>query len=386
MAILTSSRYCRKHTYCLNIICSICLKNKEPAMVQKNIKYHISSLFMIASATVMCAVILVRQDLFKELFSYGAYYLVFALFLVWLFALFQYVQQHNSNFQNTIWAHKNGIIVSVLITSIIFTSVKPMFRVLSDETNLVAVSKSMVYEKRTDNVTMGKWYYDNFYPLNREIEKRPLMFPFFLNIIHTFIGYRPENVFILNFFVLLALLYMIYLAVKDISSEMWAIVAVIFVASQPIVSQCATSGGFDLFATVFLLMCLLILYTFLNQPSAATFQLLWVSLLMLTNTRYEGILPFLIIMGFLAALNYVKSEYFKGGSAIIYSLTPLLILPVVWQRFLVQKSVENPPDVPAFSWGHFINNNLSFLKSLVDFRFYLPYATLVNILGLAGLL
>lgn len=363
------------------------ISSKDPEkMSKKNIMHLIANLFMLATAIVMYALILVRHGWIKDLFSYGAYYLILAMFLFWLMTLTRFIQQNNPNIGKIIWSHKNGILISLVITLIIFISVQPVFRVLSDETNLVAVSKSMAYEKRTDNVTMGKWYYDNYYPLNREIEKRPLLFPFFTSILHILIGYRPENVFILNFIVLLALFILIYGVLKTILDELWAIVGVTFTASQPIVSQCATSGGFDLFAAVFLLICMIVLYAFLKRPSASMFQLMWVSLIMLANTRYEGVLPLLIIIGFLVALTYVKLDYFKGNSSIIYFSTPLLMLPVVWQRLLVPNSFENPPSVPPFSWVHFIDNNVIFLKNLVNFQFYLPYATLVNLVGLAGLM
>ena len=110
------------------------------------------------------------------------FYCMLALFACWAAAL---ARRLPPGFDGRAFLKEYGagLLFSLALTVFIFLSVKPQFRVLSDETNLLAVSKSMLFERRADNVTMGKWYYFNFQPLLRETEKRPYMFPFFTSLV-----------------------------------------------------------------------------------------------------------------------------------------------------------------------------------------------------------
>ena len=140
-------------------------------------------------------------------------------------------------------------------------------------------------------------------------------------------GYHAENVFVLNIFVLFLLLFLIYAQVKNyLGNNIWALSAVILVASQPVVVQSASSGGFDLLAALFLIISFSCLRWFLNAPDTARFQLLWVSLLMLSNVRYEGVMFFAIVLFFLLYFKYIKTRFFVNGATIVYPLTPLLLL------------------------------------------------------------
>jgi len=268
--------------------------------------------------------------------------------------------------------------------AVVFISIKPLFRVLSDETNLLAISKSMTYDKRTDNVTMGNYYYDNFYAINRETPKRPLLFPFLASLMHTFLGYRPINLFILNFLVLLALFSLTFVLMKKYLGNIWAYSSVFLLASQPIITQNATSGGFDLIASLFMVICFASLLWFLKNPDALRFQFLWISLLLLANARYENILCFFVVFGMLAIFKYVKMGYFKSKTSFVYFATPVLLLPILWQRLLIPNSYDT--DQVPFGFSYFIVNSAIFIKSLFDFKFFLPYATIVNLIGFLGLI
>ncbi|MCD6226598.1 MAG: hypothetical protein J7J93_02290 [Candidatus Aenigmarchaeota archaeon] len=234
----------------------------------------------------------------------------------------------------------------------------------------------MAFEKRTDNVTMGKWYYDNFWPINREAPIRPLLFPFLLSILHSFLGYRVENVFILNFIALFCLLSLVYIYIKKNRGNLWGFSAIMFIVSQPLVTITATSGGFDLFNTLFFIICIICLWHFLKNPSPIQFQLLWVNLLMYANIRYESIFLFLITLIYLFSFRYIKKEFFKGNRY-IYFLTPLIFLLGFWQFCLhrdIFKHVEYSPH-------YFIENNKTFFLSFLRWNFFYPFVTIINFIG-----
>lgn len=324
------------------------------------------------------------RGLMEALFSRGGYYLILFLFLLWIISIFACIFYYRFNPRSFVKRYGLGLMISLLLSVIVFVSVKPYFRVLSDETNLLADSKSMVYEKRIDNVTMGMWYYDNFYPLHRETPKRPLLFPFFIYILHTILGYRPENAFNVNFLVLFSLLSLIYIMVKNRLNDLWAISALVLVVAQPVVSQTATSGCFDFLSALFMVVCFMCLRWFLEEPSAIRFQLLWVSLLMSANIRHEGIVFFIITLGALALFKYIKIGFFKTNLSFVYFGTPLILLLTFWQRLLVKDPFEVRG--AAFTIKNFIGNNVIAFKTLFDYNFLLPYATIINFIGFLSLI
>jgi len=340
---------------------------------------------LVLLTTPLYIIAFLNRGLIKVYFSRGGYYLILALVLCWVIAILQCFCYYKPNVKSFIKKYALGLALSLIISIIVFISVEPMFRVLSDETNLLAVSKSMVYEKRTDNVTMGMRYYDNFYPINREAPKRPLLFPFFTNIMHTLVGYRAENAFVVNFLALWALLFLIYAQFKRyLGDTRWASAAVFLVASQPLVIQTATSAGFDLLSVLFLVISFVCLKMFLDKQDAASFQLMWVNLLMLANVRYEGVMFLAIIILLLACFRYIRYRYFTTGTNFVYFFTPLVLVLGYWQKFLIANQFETKD--AAFALKYLVKNSAVFLKNIFNFGFYLPYAAIINIIGLAALI
>lgn len=324
-------------------------------------------------------------------FSRGSYYLILTLSGFWVLGLLRALKEKTGDsppsrmgtVPSFFW---KPLLLCAALTTFIFVSSPPYFRVLSDETNLAAVSKSMTYEKTVDNVTMGKWYYENFYPLNREIPKRPLLFPFLVHLIHTLTGYRAENVFVLNFLLLFFLFWILWNTFSKISPLAGAL-AVIFTAAQPVIVQTATSGAFDLLFVLLAFLSLLSLYEYLERPSAAGLQWLVLNLLTLSHTRYEALLFFVLIPLFLAGFRRLRKEDLKP--VWFYLSIPLFLLPRLWQHLLVgpgKELFENDGGLAAFSVKNLLNHSVLFLNSLADFHFYFPYATLINLAGAASLL
>jgi len=330
-----------------------------------------------------------KPKLTEWLFSYTSYYIILVLIVSWVLALIYSFYTFRPDIRLFLKKYGRGILFSLLVAVIVFVSVPPFFRVLSDETSLAAVSKSMIYERRVDNVAMGVWSCGWFFPIARAMEKRPLVFPFFTHILHTISGYRAENAFVLNFMTLFFYLFIVYFLVKRRFGDIWGYSAVILVAAQPIVSQAATSGGFDLFSALFFLISFLCLRWFLKKPDADKLLLLCINMAVFSNIRYESIAVSGTIVLCLSLLGYMKSGYFKGWRSLVYLFMPLFMLPFFWQRWLIKPDIQFDNisnHGPAFSIGYLLNNNLAFFKTLIDFKFFLPYATLVNLIGIISVI
>ncbi len=341
----------------------------------------ITSLLIFGASLLLAAFTFFKKPLLDACYLNLSFYCILALFICWVAVTVNYLIKTGFKLPLFIKMYWHGLLFCLLMTGIIFVTAKPYFRVLCDETNLLAVSKSMLYEKKVDNSTMGEWYYNNYYSFSKEQEKRPFLFPFLTYTVHTLTGYRVENPFVVNFILLFSLLSMVFVVVGKRLNSVCAYCATLLVAAQPVIAQTAASAGFDLLMVVFIVAAFICLYSYLKNPNEDTFILLWVTLLMLANSRYDGLLFILVIIPLLLALKQIRMRFIN--SAIIY-ITPFLMLPVFWQRFCLHTNYENPPGVAVFSVLHLIKHSTLFLKTLYNFNYYYPYASLINILGILG--
>jgi hypothetical protein len=328
---------------------------------------------------------LVNQDVMRILFVHSSYYFISAIVIVWICFSANFLKVIEFNFFNFIREYWIGILAAFFLVMFVFLSVKPAFRVLSDEANLVAISKSMAFNKTVYNTTMGMWYYDIYWPINSEVPKRPLLFPFGVHILHVFLGYSHYNAFFFNGIVLFALFISVFIVAKKLKDNYFGIGMMFLVISQPIITLNATSAGFDLFSTLFLWIVFLSYYLFIKKPTNANFALLWVNLLFFSNIRYESFIFHIVLILILVGFRIVKKSHWQAYSK-LYLATPILYLPLIWQFILKPNSRGNPDGVDLFSVKHFFQNLIEFGKGVVDFRLFLPYATVYNLIVLSILI
>lgn len=319
------------------------------------------------------------REIMTWLYAHTSYYLVFALCIIWIFQLLRLLSKSNFSLAKFVKSYWLGSSLALILTITVFISVPVKLKIFNDETNLLAVSQSMLYQKQAYRISMGKYYYGNLHPVEVEIPNRPLLFPFATCLIHSVLGYHYQNVFILNFLVMFLFLTGTFVAVQKSTDTFSAIAAMFLILAQPLIPIYGTSGGYDLFSTFFFALALLVLYGFLKSPNSENFAFLWVSLLMFANIRYESCIFFLIIV--CASIKYQKLEYFKSH-AYIFSLTPILSLPFIWQRLLSVGTYENPQGVALFSIQSFLKHSIIFIENLMNLNFDLPYAGLLNLTAL----
>ncbi|MBN1622677.1 MAG: glycosyltransferase family 39 protein, partial [Endomicrobiales bacterium] len=342
------------------------------------------ALYLFNLASVIAFIFLLVYSLTSKkamynLFVYSSYYLISVILIIWVVQATLLIKTLNFSIKTFLRKYWSGLLISLILTVLVFISVGAKFKTLSDETNLLSVSMSMLNDKTCYNSTMGKYYYDNFNSINNEIEKRPLVFPYMVQIVHTLVGFRGQNAFVLNFIVMFLLLSGIYVAVRQFSDSASAVAALFFMLAYPVLTIFGTSGGFDLLNSAFFILILAAAYYLIKNPSSLAFSFLFASLLVFSNIRYESI-AFLVILPLLL-FKRVKWHYFKDYSYIFF-ITPLVSLLYLWQRLLKPDSYQNPENVPVFSIASFFKNIMIFFKSLVDFKYFLPYAGLLSIVSI----
>ena len=310
----------------------------------------------------------------RSWFSRTAYWFILSIFGVWIWTILQLLAEIRFKFRSFWQRHKGGVLGAVLLTILTVVSVKPEFRTLSDETNLLAVSKSMASNKTVYNVTMGKWYFDNFNGINFEVPKRPLGYPFLVHLVHLGLGYRPGNGFVLNAMVLFFLLLGVFVATRNVFDVKVGLAAMLLVLSQPVVSLSACSSGYDLLSLLFFYLSIGALAHYLKRPSAKSLAYLWMSLVVFAQVRYESFIFILLTIFFLLLIKRLHWSHLKTHSS-IYFATPLWAVMTIWQRVLSVGTYENPAGQGIFSLANCWRHLKDVLGAQTNIELYLPYAT-----------
>jgi hypothetical protein len=312
--------------------------------------------------------------------THSSYYIVLFSCVVWLVLTYLFFSSRRSALKEFFWKYYPGILSALVLTVSVFLSVKAEYKVLADETNLLCVSKGMLLDKTVQCAHMGKAYYDLFFPVDYILDKRPYLFPFLGSVLHTFLGYRPENFFILNALTLFGLLSLTYVVFRRILAPPVAFAAQLLILSQPIITISATSAGLELFTALYFFLCMVLVYFFMRAPEDKKLPYLWINLILFSHCRYESpIFAVMIIIG-LFALRSIKLSMLWPARW-LYTLTPLFYLPIVWQRLLKFEDHENPPDTKPFALSNLWEHVQDFVIGQVGTGFQYPYASLVNVVG-----
>jgi hypothetical protein len=313
-----------------------------------------------------------------------SYYLLAILLIAWVLVAVDIIKERQKTLKDGIGRHFQGLLFALFVTLVVSVSVETRFRVFSDETNYLAVSKAL-FERREAWMFLETMNIKGIIvPISTYLEKHPLFFPFLLQLLHALLGYHLFNPFVLNFMVLFGFLFLSYVIACQVLGKIWGYCVVILIVAQPIVSLTANSGQADLLNLLLIFANFGLLYSFLVNPSPVIFRFLWLTMLLSAHTRYESLIIFPITLIMLVLLKRVKWEYFQKPA--LFALTPLLLMPLFWQRILKIREQQLPGHsiLKSFGLDYFSQNNWSVFKSLGRFDFYLPFATLINILGIVS--
>lgn len=319
----------------------------------------------------------------KKCFIDFSYYLTLLLYVVYALALSRFLAGQHVDLKTFFSKYKLVLLFSLLICAVTFSSVKPQLVVSNDEQNLLLTSKNLFLDKKADISSSTLRINDRLVPVQREVAHRPCAFPFLTALIHALRGYKVENVFILNFIVL----FILFSIVGVVLHRKWglgtALSGILLVSAQPLVSLVATSGHYDLFFAVCVAILLLGLYFFLTQPSQLSFDFFLASLLLLALVRHEAFLHAGIVFGLLLVFRKLPFSYLSNS--FVFAFVPLLFLQDLWHFEWVRNlATTTYKDVDHFSIRHFLRQNGQFFSYLFRFDFYYPYASIINIVALAG--
>lgn len=337
-----------------------------------------------AALLVLLAVSVTNTATTQRLFVGTTYYFMLATVVCWV-VTYVHAARDLSREGAIAWLKDNhrGLIVAVIVTAIAGFAVEPALRVLSDEANLLGVSKNLFASKTATFTVSGKNYYGSYWDVDVAIDRRPTLFPFLVALLHTVCGYSYRNVFVFNLLVFAAFVFVAYRLAKSLAGETFGIVSALFVATHPITLISARSGGFDLLAACFGLLVVKSLLDHVRAPSPARVAVLWMNLCLFAEVRYETALFIPLVVLLLFVFRSITWQMLRPY-ALVYALTPAYLLPRIWQSLLRGNVPEQDPGTVTFSADNFVNNVSEYFAPLLSPAEAHVHSVVLIVLGLMG--
>ncbi len=213
------------------------------------------------------------------------------------------------------------------------------FKILADEIVLLGTSQNMHLGRDVGYGVRATDVRGPFDLLQSLLDKRPLLYPFLVSVLHDWTGYRSANAFWLNAGLGVAFLSLLHgLAVK-IGRHRWAgHFAVLFAGGIPLIAQQAAGGGFELLNLTLLTAWLWVGALYVEKPESVRQDAFVIIAVLLGCTRYESLL-YLIPTTLLVLFAWWRSGVIRITPASV--LAPVLLLPSLWLQHSFVANAEN---------------------------------------------
>jgi hypothetical protein len=341
----------------------------------------------VSAAVALGSVLSLRDaDSTQRYFVSTTYYLLLAAVLCWAGTYLHAARWERGAILDWMKDNWRGLLLAIAITIIAGFAVHPALRVLSDEANLVGTSKNLFASKTATFTISGKNYYESYWDVDVGNDRRPVLFPFLVSLVHALLGYSYQNAFLLNLAFLPVFLLTTYRLAKSLGGETLGIVAALLVAAHPITLLAVRSAGFDFLAACFGLLVIKSAYDFLHREQPAQLAILWLNLCLFAEIRYESVLFIAPVVCLLLMLHLITASTLRPY-AFVYALSPAFLLPRLWQSLLRGSIPEQDPGTIALSSSNFVANAAEYFRPLLSpGDAYPAHGTLVIGIGVVGVL
>ena len=279
--------------------------------------------------------------------------------------------------------------LAVLLGTVVLQVGEPhRLRVMYDEYTLLTTSLDMHRARSAATVSYalsdgrgGLQYLDPY------VEKRQLLFPFLLSLVHDVSGYRPANALVLNALVGIAFLGAAYWAGCVVGGTGVGVLGVLLAAGLPLAAQSATGGGYDLLSVTLVLLLFVQTVRYQRAPSGEDAELLVAIFILAAQVRDESMLLGLLVA---AAIGWgwwrtrrVTMSWYLALSPLLL-LTPLLINLVFLSTPAFFENVAHGVD--TFGAAYFRRNLVAACDYLYNWDGQMTNSPFLSWLGTAALL
>ncbi len=277
--------------------------------------------------------------------------------------------------------HRVGVLIALLAAIFLQLHEPRQFKVQFDEYTLSGVARNMHFLRQATFSGKAHIIDDRFQVFQVGIDKRPLFFSFTLSCLHDLTGYRPENVFVLNFtatFLLLLLTY--YFGALSGGWKLGATCVALW-AGLPLLAQNATGAGYDVFNVLMLGLLWFFGRQYLRSPSQFTLSLLVLTAVHLAQVRLESMLYVVFLVPIVIWQWLRRREIQLSWIAIISPL--FLVVPLAINLVFVKSPnlFQTIQGQSYISLGHLVGNLEQAIWYLYNFDLTASNSIILSILG-----
>lgn len=233
-----------------------------------------------------------------------------------------------------------GLLVAALLTAAVASVVTPEQRFQYDETSLLGVSQNLHAQGLAVMTTGSLPSQGEIVPVANMVDKRPTLFPLLVALLHDLRGYDPAHAFAVNAGLLALLLLTAFLAFRS-RGLVAALAAPLLLLAVPLLTVVATSGAFELLATLlfgWLLLAALDVVAAAHTANGPSLAPRLANLLgiggLFAWSRYESVVALLLVLGLVAW--FARARLWSGCTkgllgfvvpipAVLAPLLPLLL-------------------------------------------------------------
>ncbi|MGB0408894.1 MAG: hypothetical protein ACPGIC_02755 [Opitutales bacterium] len=349
----------------------------------KTLPYVRGLLVLLSMVTAVAAYCLLSMDAIKWMVQYGAYWIGLTLMITFVvYALLDLRGGGAAPFKLTSW-HYLALLTAAYI---LFVHADYGNKVTMDDAILSASAMSL-YEKQEYVVsTQGYWESEEFKLSSGYVDKRPWLYSTVVAVVHCLSGWRLENAYIVNTFLTVGLLLILTVIGTHELGLKGSWVAVLCMATLPLIAQNATGGGMDLLNLTLLTAAIYLGGRYLAEPDRSREGVFVAAVLCLAYSRYESVL-YLGPASWILCLGWLKAGRVFLSSATV--LSPLLLLPALLHNKLFRSSGflwELPHGLErAFGIENLVSNFGPAVYFLFNLSGALANSALLSVLGSVAL-
>lgn len=177
----------------------------------------------------------------------------------------------------------------ILACSWLFVSSEPMrAKVLNDEFVLQSTAYNLHFFRDAGSMVRGYDVAGVFLPLGDYLDKRPILYPFLVALVHDLTGFRISNAFAVNALLVTVLLGLSWWLARRLAGRGAGFLAVALLGTLPLLGQSATGSGMELANVTMITLAAVLGLLYLEQPDEDRGSALALALVLLCQARYES--------------------------------------------------------------------------------------------------
>jgi hypothetical protein len=310
----------------------------------------------------------------------GTYPTVFVAVGLWLVRAGRWARPRWPGLREALRLNAAELWLAAGATALVFLGHDRSFKVLADETNFIALGRSLASDWRFDLPDATRWAPADPQAYSWIFDKRPPLFPFAIGLVDIVAGYRVANAWLLNGLVLGATALLAAVVLRRRVGRPWNLLAVLWALANPVVFFTARGATAEPLLGLLWAIAAVALVDVLEEPTEEGVGLLLATATLLGLCRLEaGPLAGLMLVAVLVASSERRRFLRLVASDPAIFCLPALALPVVLQRLRLGSYFEGLEDKP-FALSYLASNAKNWLAILADGGRKFPFSTPVLVI------